>query len=112
MQIPIWFLPKDEVLPDREILYRGTLNTSIVRIADVFRGAIRRNCAEIIVAHSHPSGDSSPSPEDVALTRKLVKAGELMTCRCWITWWLGRRGTGVCGRRGWGGEIAQGSVSP
>lgn len=61
---------------DREVLYKGTLNTSIVRIAEVFRGAIRRNCAAIIVAHNHPSGDPSPSPEDVSLTRRLVETGK------------------------------------
>ena len=63
---------------DREIPYQGTLNASLVRIAEVLRGAIRRNCAAIIVAHNHPSGDPSPSPEDVALTRQLAEAGELM----------------------------------
>ncbi len=63
---------------DHEVLYKGSLNTSLVRIAEVFRGAIRRNCAAIIVAHNHPSGDPSPSPEDVALTRRLVEAGKLM----------------------------------
>lgn len=60
---------------DHEILYRGTLNTSMIRNAEVFRGAIRRNCATIIVAHNHPSGDPDPSPEDVALTHKLVQLG-------------------------------------
>ncbi|HOV48147.1 MAG TPA: DNA repair protein RadC [Anaerolineae bacterium] len=63
---------------DREVLYKGSLNTSLVRIAEVFRGAIRRNCAAIIVAHNHPSGEPSPSPEDVALTRRLVEAGKLV----------------------------------
>lgn len=63
---------------EREILYKGSLNTSLVRIAEVFRGAIRRNCAAVIVAHNHPSGDPAPSPEDVALTRRLVEAGKLL----------------------------------
>ena len=63
---------------DREVLYKGSLNTSLVRIAEVFRGAIRRNCAAIIVAHNHPSGEPNPSLEDVALTRQLVEAGKLM----------------------------------
>jgi DNA repair protein RadC len=62
----------------REILYKGSLNTSLVRIAEVFRGAVRRNCAALIVAHNHPSGDPNPSPEDVALTRRLVEAGKLL----------------------------------
>ncbi len=63
---------------DQEILYKGSLNTSLVRTAEVFRGAIRRNSAAVIVAHNHPSGDPHPSPEDIALTRRLVKAGKLL----------------------------------
>jgi DNA repair protein RadC len=63
---------------DREMLYKGSLNTSLVRIGEVFRGAVRRNCAAVIVAHNHPSGDPNPSPEDVALTRRLVEAGKLL----------------------------------
>lgn len=63
---------------DTEILYKGSLNCSLVRVAEIFRGAIRRNCAAVIVAHNHPSGDPLPSPEDVALTRRLVEAGKLM----------------------------------
>ncbi len=62
----------------KEILYKGSLNTSLVRVAEVFKGAIRRNCAAIIVAHNHPSGDPQPSPEDIALTRRLVQAGQLL----------------------------------
>lgn len=63
---------------EHELLYKGSLNTSLVRIAEVFRGAVRRNCAGVIVAHNHPSGDPAPSPEDVALTRRLVEAGKLL----------------------------------
>ena len=44
--------------------------------AEVFRSAIRRNATNIIVAHNHPSGDPNPSPEDVAITRRLVSAGK------------------------------------
>ena len=61
---------------DDVILYKGTINTSVVRIAEVFRGAIRNNSTNIIVAHNHPSGDPSPSAEDVQLTRALVLAGK------------------------------------
>lgn len=74
----VLFLDTRNRVTDREILYKGSLNTSLVRIAEVFRGAIRRNCAAIIVAHNHPSGDPSPSPEDIALTRRLVEAGKLV----------------------------------
>lgn len=61
-----------------ELIYKGSLNQSQVRIGEVFREAVRRNCAAIIVAHNHPSGDPSPSPEDVAVTRDLVTAGKLL----------------------------------
>ena len=63
---------------DKETVYRGSVNTSQVRIAEVFRGAIRRNATSVIVAHNHPSGDPSPSPEDIALTRALIQAGKLL----------------------------------
>jgi DNA repair protein RadC len=59
-------------------LYHGSLNASLVRVGEVFKPAIRRNAAGIIVIHNHPSGDPTPSPDDVALTRALVQAGELL----------------------------------
>jgi DNA repair protein RadC len=58
-------------------VYIGSLNASHIRVAEVFREAVRRNAAAIIVAHNHPSGDPSPSPEDVRVTRHLVEAGSL-----------------------------------
>jgi len=63
---------------DREILYQGTLNQSLIRTAEVFRGAIRRNVCSIIVAHNHPTGNPDPSPEDLALTRRLREAGKML----------------------------------
>ena len=59
-------------------VYHGSLNTSLIRTGEVFREAIKVNAAGIIVAHNHPSGDPSPSPEDVAVTRVLVEAGKLL----------------------------------
>lgn len=58
--------------------YKGSLNSAAVRVCEVFKGAIRQNACAIIVAHNHPSGDPSPSPEDVRVTRALVEAGRLM----------------------------------
>ncbi len=74
----VLFLDTRNRVMDREVLYRGTLNTSLIRVAEVFRGAVRRHCAAVIVAHNHPSGDPAPSPEDVSLTRRLVEAGRIM----------------------------------
>lgn len=68
---------KNHVMGIRE-LYRGTLNSSVVRIAELFRDAIRENCASVIVVHNHPSGDPSPSPEDIRMTADAVKAGALL----------------------------------
>ncbi|MFN8470136.1 MAG: DNA repair protein RadC [Caldilineaceae bacterium] len=59
-------------------VYTGSLNTAVVRIGEVFREAIRANCASIIVVHNHPSGDPTPSPEDVRVTEMLVEAGKLL----------------------------------
>ena len=57
---------------------QGSLNASIVHPRELFQRAILSNGASLILAHNHPSGDSSPSPEDIALTRRLVEAGQLL----------------------------------
>ncbi len=62
----------------RETLYIGNLNSTRIRVSEVFRGATRCNAAAIIVAHNHPSGDPSPSPQDVDVTRQLAQAGDLL----------------------------------
>jgi len=59
-------------------VYRGSLNASVVRVGEVLRDAVRNNAAAVIVVHNHPSGDPTPSPEDVALTRAIVDAGNLL----------------------------------
>ncbi|HRQ37558.1 MAG TPA: DNA repair protein RadC [Chloroflexota bacterium] len=59
-------------------IYVGSLNTSVIRVAELFRAAIRENAAAFIVAHNHPSGDPSPSPEDIRVTRQLAQAGKLL----------------------------------
>jgi len=61
-----------------ERLYIGSLNASTVRVGELFRAAILRNAASIIVVHNHPSGDPTPSPEDIALTRSMVQSGKLL----------------------------------
>lgn len=59
-------------------IYVGSVNTAQVRPADVFKPAVRRNATALIVVHNHPSGDPTPSPDDVAVTRELIKAGEML----------------------------------
>ena len=61
-----------------ETVYRGSVNSSQVRIAEIFKTAIRRNASNLIVIHNHPSGDPTPSPDDIAITRAILQAGELL----------------------------------
>lgn len=59
-------------------IYKGTVNNAQVRVADVFREAVREGCPAIVVVHNHPSGDPEPSREDVDVTRQMVQAGQLL----------------------------------
>jgi len=61
-----------------ETVYRGSVNSSQVRVGELFKAAIRRNAVAVIVVHNHPSGDPAPSPDDVAVTRAIVQAGKLL----------------------------------
>jgi DNA repair protein RadC len=62
----------------QQVIYQGTVNSSVVRAAEVFRPAVSRTCPALVVVHNHPSGDPTPSPEDVRTTEQLRKAGELL----------------------------------
>lgn len=62
------------------LVYQGSLNSSLVRIAEVFREPLHLSSAAIIVVHNHPSGDPTPSPEDITVTREIVEAGKLLGC--------------------------------
>src|SRR2546429_10026809 len=55
--------------------YQGTVNSSVLRAAEIYRPAVIRNCPAVIVCHNHPSGDPTPSTEDIQVTEQLVEAG-------------------------------------
>jgi DNA repair protein RadC len=59
-------------------LYQGSVNSSQIRVAEVFRPAIADNAPAILVAHNHPSNDPTPSPDDVSVTHSIVEAGKLL----------------------------------
>ena len=59
-------------------LYKGSLNSSTVRISEVFRKPITRNVAAILLVHNHPSGDPKPSAADIAVTKSVQEAGNLL----------------------------------
>jgi len=68
---------KNQVLAVSEV-YKGCVDRSFVRISELFREAIRENCPALVVVHNHPSGDPTPSPEDVRLTEQIIEAGKLL----------------------------------
>jgi DNA repair protein RadC len=80
VQENLWVLLLDtrNRLVDIDRLYQGSLNSSTVRVAEVFKKAILVSAAGIIITHNHPSGDPTPSPEDIALTRTLVETGKML----------------------------------
>ncbi|TVY11902.1 RadC family protein [Paenibacillus cremeus] len=72
------FLNTKNHVVGQETLSMGSLNASIVHPREVFRAAIKRSSASIVCVHNHPSGDPTPSPEDISMTRRLVEAGDLI----------------------------------
>lgn len=68
---------RNQVLAMPEV-YRGNVSSAVVRTAEVFRAAVREGCPQVIVVHNHPSGDPTPSSDDVRVTEQLVKAGRLL----------------------------------
>lgn len=68
---------KNEVL-HKQTIFIGSLNASIVHPREIFREAVKRSAASIIAAHNHPSGNPTPSPEDIEVTKRLVEAGSII----------------------------------
>jgi len=63
-------------------VYHGSVNSSQVRIGELFAPAVQRMAPAFIACHNHPSGDPVPSPDDVAVTRAIVQAGKLLDIQC------------------------------
>ncbi len=68
---------RNQVLEILEI-YKGSVNSAQVRIGEIFKGLIQHDATGFILVHNHPSGDPTPSPDDVALTRSVREAGKLL----------------------------------
>ena len=60
------------------LIYRGTVNTATIRIAEIFKPAVKINAPALILSHCHPSGDPEPSPEDLHVSHSIIEAGKLM----------------------------------
>ncbi|MBO0588184.1 MULTISPECIES: DNA repair protein RadC [unclassified Sporosarcina] len=72
---------KNEVT-GRKVIFKGSLNSTIVHPREVFKFALEKTAASIIVAHQHPSGNSSPSAEDIEVTKRLVDCGLTLGIEC------------------------------
>lgn len=68
---------KNQIL-HKQTIFVGSLNASIVHPREIFREAVRRSAASIVCAHNHPSGNPAPSPEDIAVTKRLMEAGSIV----------------------------------
>jgi len=74
----VFCLDTDLRVISREIISIGTLNSCVIHPREIFRTAIIRSANSIIIVHNHPSGNLSPSKEDLSITKQLKKAGEIL----------------------------------
>ncbi|MFC4403969.1 RadC family protein [Gracilibacillus xinjiangensis] len=74
----VLFLNTKNQVIHRQTIFMGSLNASIVHPREIFREAVKRSSASIICAHNHPSGDPSPSQEDIQVTKRLVESGKVI----------------------------------
>jgi DNA repair protein RadC len=69
---------KNRLINEPKQISQGTLNSSLVHPRELFKRAVEHSCAAMILAHNHPSGDPTPSSEDIKITKQLISAGEIM----------------------------------
>lgn len=74
----VLFLDTKNQVIHQQTIFIGTLNSSVVHPREIFREAVRRSAASIICIHNHPSGDPTPSQEDIQVTRRLVEASKII----------------------------------
>lgn len=74
----VFWLNTSNMVQGFEIISEGILSASVVHPREVFRGSVVASCANIILAHNHPSGNPEPSREDISITKRLVEAGNIL----------------------------------
>ncbi len=72
------FLNTRNIILKHEIVFIGTLNEAIIHPREIFKKAIAESASSIIIVHNHPSGNTSPSEEDIKITKKLIRSGEIL----------------------------------
>lgn len=76
--VALFLNTKNHLIGQPETLSIGSLNAAIVTPHMVFRAAVKRSANSVLVCHNHPSGDPTPSPEDIQLTKRLVESGNIV----------------------------------
>jgi DNA repair protein RadC len=77
-ELRVLLLNTKNVVQREHVVYQGNVSTALVRVAELFRDAVRIHAAGVIVVHNHPSGDPEPSPDDLHLTAEAIAAGRLL----------------------------------
>ena len=77
-ELHVLLLDAKNVVIDQERVYQGNVSASVVRVGELFTAAVRRQARAILIVHNHPSGDPSPSPDDLHLTAEAIAAGRLL----------------------------------
>ncbi len=75
--VALYLNTKNDIIKN-DTIFVGSLNTSVAHPREIFKGAVRYSAARVIIAHNHPSGNTDPSQADLAFTRRIVEAGEMM----------------------------------
>ena len=103
-QLRVLLLRTKMTVIDVVTVYQGTVNAASTRVAEILRPAILANAPNMIVVHNHPSGDTEPSSSDLAVTRKVLAAAEVMDITIHDHVVVARRAAPVSmARRGLGG---------
>ena len=74
----VLYLDKNKKIIEKKVVFLGTLNRSLVHPRETFHSAVVNNCPFIVIGHNHPSGNIQPSLEDIEMTRKLEKGGQIL----------------------------------
>jgi DNA repair protein RadC len=85
---------KNRLIGEPKRISEGTLTSSLVHPRELFKKAVEHSCAAMILAHNHPSGDPTPSSEDIKVTKQLIGAGEVMGIKILDHIVMGHRRTG------------------
>jgi DNA repair protein RadC len=77
-ELHVLVLNTKNVVLSAHVVYQGNVSASLVRVGELFREAVRNHGAGVILVHNHPSGDATPSPDDLHLTAEALAAGRLL----------------------------------